>query len=407
MLLGGALALLAAATLGAGAFEDRYDVVAPGIVPGTYPADGARGWGIRGWHRIAGDPAALTLIARSAARPTYAIARVPIDRARYDHIHVRAEIRTRDVQAGRFAWQRAQLRVLGVDARGRPLRHWPLEIASASGTTDWQRIDAAVPVSPEARALSFIALVAANRGELDVRSVEISGAVVKPALAAFERALGALWLLAAGLATVSIARSARGAPSRWLVLAGGLVVAIAGTAPEPHYHSIIDATRGAAAHALERFASRSAPVAVESEGAAQAPSASGEDSPRARSGARGVKPPEAPAEALSEAPAQAGSSEPTPALQLPPLAAHADHGPHLAAFTVLAFLAALAYRSRPGRRAIALLALSGSIQVVQTLSVGRGPSLGDVAADALGIGLGTALAAAACALARISHRSAG
>jgi len=379
-----AAVVLGVLTLFVSQASGRYRVVVPKLLGNLDFANGGAGWFVSpggGVKLLDTTPRIVTLSARGTRRTVLLGRRLGAGDGSYDHVRIGADLRAQALVAGTAPWQRANLALVSLDARGKRLWYWPQQIAAITGTTFWHRYQRSIPLGGPAASRLLVAYVTARSGRLLIRDLTVQGVAESTTYRWLDRGLMGAWALLALWATVMLARRARRRPTRWLaLLCAGLIVA-AGITPQPRFRDELDLGWRVLAAARELLSAEGHSVTVASSPVpARSPS---RRSPPVAGTAGRARDPRAGAERRSR----------SPALGTDFRWAGSDKWTHVAGFLVLALLVLIAYRQHSAIGCIvALTTLGGSIEALQALSITREPEWLDFGSDIAGILLGAAIA---------------
>lgn len=332
---------LCAATFGLFNWEARYRTVASEVVPVLSWGGGRGDWRVSpDGVSLTDDDAAIVALTAGARQRSPSITLVLPDAQRFSHIRVAVDLKARNIVIGSNDWQQGRVILRNVGARGASFRRWPDKIALVSGTSDWQRKSAVIPVHPKAASLVLRVSQEGPSGKLWARRIFVEGVNEAPWFKPVRIVLMVLWAAAGIWIVAALLRNQR---FRLPVLAvAGLSVLIiaAALAPQPQF-----------ADAVHRGFSVFGELLV-----AIAPNLKASISGEVHPEIFGVD------------------------LQV---------ALHVATFAVLGFMVFMTLRDIPRHHLMLYLALAGiSVEALQAFTITRTPNLADSAVDGLGMAFG-------------------
>jgi hypothetical protein len=157
---------------------DRFDVVATNIIPNLSFENGIKHWsGSPKGVALKNKP--LPVIEMRLApnpKPLVLIRSIPAS-DQYSHIQIGADIKINGVKRGAKWWKQAGVILRNLDARGRKITFWPYKVAQMSGTDDWRRYTATLPVSERAKRMQLFFFLDGHAGSMDVTNITVDGLV--------------------------------------------------------------------------------------------------------------------------------------------------------------------------------------------------------------------------------------
>lgn len=332
---------LCAATFGLFNWDARYRTVAREVAPNLSWGGGLNDWRVSpDGVSLTDDDAAIVALTVGAGQRSPSITLVLPDAQRFSHIRVSVDLKARNIVIGSKDWQQGRVILLNVGARGVLFRGWPNKIVLVSGTFDWQRQSAVIPVHPKAASLLLIVSQEGASGKLWARRIFVEGVNEAPWFKPVRIVLMVLWAAAGIWIVAAFLRNQR---FRLPVLAvAGLSVLIiaAALAPQPQFADAVH--RG-----LSVFGELLAATA-----------------PNLKAGISGE-------------------------IHLEFLGVDLQAALHVPAFAVLGFMVFMTFRDIPRHHLMLYLALAGiSVEALQAFTLTRTPNLADSALDGLGIAFG-------------------
>ncbi len=332
---------LCAATFGLFNWDARYRTVASEVAPNLSWGGGRGDWRVSpDGISLTDDDAAIVALTAGAGQRSPSITLVLPDAQRFSHIRVAVDLKARNIVIGSKDWQQGRVILRNVGARGASFRGWPDKIALVSGTSDWQRQSAVIPVHPKAASLLLIVSQEGASGKLWARRIFVEGVNEAPWFKPVRIVLMVLWAAAGIWIVAAFLRNQR---FRLPVLAvAGLSVLIiaAALAPQPQFADAVH--RG-----LSVFGELLAATA-----------------PNLKASISGEIHPEI-------------------------LGVDLQAALHVPAFAVLGFMVFMTFRDIPRHHLMLYLALAGiSVEALQAFTITRTPNLVDSALGGLGIAFG-------------------
>ena len=332
---------LCAATFGLFNWDARYRTVASEVAPNLSWGGGLGDWRVSpDGVSLTDDDAAIVALTAGAGQRSPSITLVLPDAQRFSHIRVAVDLKARNIVIGSNDWQQGRVILRNVGARGASFRRWPDKIALVSGTSDWQRQSAVIPVHPKAASLLLHVSQEGASGKLWARRIFVEGVNEAPWFKPVRIVLMVLWAAAGIWIVAAFLRNQR---FRLPVLAvAGLSVLIiaAALAPQPQF-----------ADAVHRGLSVFGELLVAT-------------APNLKASISGEVHPEI-------------------------LGVDLQVAVHVAAFAVLGFMVFMTLRDIPRHHLMLYLALAGiSVEALQAFTITRTPNLADSAMDGLGIAFG-------------------
>lgn len=336
---------------------------------------------------------------------------------RPDFVRVRVQIRGEALTGEAPHWPRAGVMVHNVDRRGKRLWYWPYTAVGTDGNHAWRQLDGLMPVASSAAELRVLAYVLADDGIGQMRGLTVESAMERPLFALTRVLLWTGWVLLALAAMRYALRFRARLYAGLIVLSLGFVITLAGVTPQPlmaeMVKSISFSTQDLLADAGDQLSElrHTAPgTSPFGEAEPQASDPSERDARPASShlGPDGIAAHQSVDEETDGAskyeergtPAARTAARP-PRTYWVPAFSLIDKVGHLGAFMLLTLLGAYAWPTLAWwRLAGCMIALSGSIQLVQFQLVTREADLLDFAADSLGVCVGALCRSAALALRR-------
>lgn len=370
---------LCAATFGLFNWDARYRTVASEVAPNLSWGGGLNDWRVSpDGVSLTDDDAAIVALTVGAGQRSPSITLVLPDAQRFSHIRVAVDLKARNIVIGSKDWQQGRVILLNVGARGVLFRGWPNKIVLVSGTFDWQRQSAVIPVHPKAASLLLIVSQEGASGKLWARRIFVQGVNEAPWFKPVRIVLMVLWAAAGIWIVAAFLRNQR---FRLPVLAvAGLSVLIiaAALAPQPQFADAVH--RGLSV--FGELLAATAPNLKASISGEVHPCDEGQRSMAGKSCVSG----EAVLETRPWEPDDAWFAvELNPEINGVDLQAAA----HVAVFAVLGFMVFMTFRDIPRHHLMLYLALAGiSVEALQAFTLMRTPKLADSALDGLGIAFG-------------------
>jgi hypothetical protein len=226
---------------------DRFDTVVTKIVPNLSFEDGVKYW--------SGSPKGISLKnkplpviqMRLAPNPKpLLLARVIPIPDRFTHIRVGADVKIDGVQPGPVWWEQAGIIVRSLDKKWRKIPFWPYEVVLKSGTVDWRRHEAVIPVSSDAQEMRLLVFLDGRAGTMEVTNITIDSAVPSPWVFYAKAGLIAAWVILGLwiLAPLLLANSRN--ILAYFALAAFLATLAAVLAPQPELSHVTNRTLNAA-----------------------------------------------------------------------------------------------------------------------------------------------------------------
>jgi len=289
------------------------------------------------------------------------------DPRRFKHIRIRVEAKLEDVLLGAEGWQQAGVMLRSFDRAGQRLWYWPYEVFASTGTSDWRRYDAVIPVGAEVAAMRLFLYHAGISGKLSLRALEIDAVSEAGWFKTTRLALIVLWCLAGAWVLVPLifwrVRDLKGR----VCLLLGIAILVAGLTPQPYFRDSANAVVALLELPMERSGS-SVQTSRSNEG-------SGVHKEARESQERWTFP--------------SPTIEPvdTEGSKAPGVIQNLDL--HLAAFAMLGFLAFFAFPNVPWPHLMLYLLLGAlASEVLQVFSITRTAQVQDGVMNFLGIILG-------------------
>ena len=155
-------------------WDGRYQPVAAPPLPNLGMENGFRHWagtpGVVGFVTDSGTSVRLSA-GRQGLIPML-LRPVPVDPT-WERLRLGADVKLENVAEGRRPWRRAGILLRSFDSRGRRLPHWPFVVARMSGTADWHRLEAMLPLTERARGSVLYIYQGGPSGRLWVRNITI------------------------------------------------------------------------------------------------------------------------------------------------------------------------------------------------------------------------------------------
>jgi len=378
-----ALALvLAVVTVAFHQWDGRFALVRPGILANLDFAAGPRGWQTSGAGvRLPGARGRPLALETGAGQRLAVVGRYLRDPGRFRDIRVAVDLAAEGLVAGDQAWQRGGVILRAYGRDGHVLWYWPYVVTMIDGSRDWRRYQAVIPVG-EAAAMQLFVYNAARSGRLLVRGIALDAVAESWWATAVWFGLAALWVAGGLWVALPLAAAWRRSWARaaTLVVAAGITVGV--LTPQPLLSdSIADLEAGLGTLAPPVVA----PATPQAGAGGRAATGKGGDATTGKGGGATT----GGGSAGSTGSATETRRAETPAQPLLGLEQRA----HLAAFTLLAVLAGIAYRGA-GRVVVYLLVTAVALEAVQAFVVTRTVDVADGGMNALGVALGSGLALA-------------
>jgi hypothetical protein len=162
------------------------------------------------------------------------------DPRRFKHIWIRVEAKLEDVLPGAEGWQQAGVMLRSFDRAGQRLWYWPYQVFASTGTSDWRRFDAVIPVGAEVAAMRLFLYHAGISGKLSLRALEIDAVTEAGWFKTTRLALIVLWCLAGAWVLVPLifwrVRDLKGR----VCLVLGIAILVAGLTPQPYLRDSVN-----------------------------------------------------------------------------------------------------------------------------------------------------------------------
>lgn len=370
---------LCAATFGLFNWDARYRTVASEVAPNLSWGGGLGDWRVSpDGVSLTDDDAAIVALTAGAGQRSPSITLVLPDAQRFSHIRVAVDLKARNIVIGSKNWQQGRVILRNVSARGASFPRWPDNIALVSGTSDWQRKSAVIPVHPKAASLVLRVSQEGGSGKLWARRIFVEGVNEAPWFKPARIGLMVLWA-AAGIWIVAALLHNQRFKLPALAVAGLCVLIIAAAlAPQPQFADAVH--RGISV--FEELLVAAAPNLKASISGEIHPCDEGQRSMAGKSCVSG------------EAVLETQPWEPDDAwfavkLKLEILGFNLPAAAHVAVFAVLGFMVFMTLHDIPRHHLMLYLALAGiSIEALQAFTITRTPNLADSAVDGLGIAFG-------------------
>ena len=228
--------LLCCASLAAFTSSARYETDRPEILPN-------QSWDSRvsHWQRtrhgvdlIRTDNVPTVVLTVGGGQRFAVLSQRIADPRRFKHIWIRVEAKLEDVLPGAEGWQQAGVMLRSYDRAGQKLWYWPYEVFASTGTSDWRRYDAVIPVGAEVAAMRLFLYHAGISGKLSLRALEIDAVSEAGWFKTTRLALIVLWCLAGAWVLVPLifwrVRDLKGR----VCLLLGIAILVAVLTPQPY-----------------------------------------------------------------------------------------------------------------------------------------------------------------------------
>ena len=362
--------LLCCVSLAAFNSSARYETDRSGILPNQSWDSGVSHWQRtrHGVDLIRTDSVPTVVLTFRGGQRFAVLSHRIADPRRFKHIWIRVEATLEDVLPGAEGWQQAGVMLRSFDRAGQRLWYWPYEVFASTGTSDWRRYDAVIPVGAEVAAMRLFLYHAGISGKLSLRALEIDAVSEAGWFKTTRLALIVLWCLAGAWVLVPlIFRRVRDLKGRVCLLLG-IAILVAVLTPQPNLRDSANAVVALLKLPMERGGS-SVQTSRSNEGSGVHKEA-GESQERWTFPSPTIEPVD------------------TEGSKAPGVIQNLDLG-HLAAFAMLGFLAFFAFPNVPWPH-LMLYLLVGALasEVLQVFSITRSAQVQDGVMNFLGIILG-------------------
>ncbi len=182
-------------TFAAFTMPSRYETIGTTGILDWGPADDSSQLGGSGRERTSGS--ASNDGVRLAAGNGKVIPAVyfPLpDMGNAEFVRANVDVLAERIVPGLEPWQVARVLVLSFDFQARMLTHWPKEVASLSGDSDWSDRQLIVPTAGEVAQLRLVAYNAATSGTIGIRNLSAEQLTERPIFVAFRIGLLLVWV---------------------------------------------------------------------------------------------------------------------------------------------------------------------------------------------------------------------
>lgn len=361
--------LLCSASLAAFTSSARYETDRSEILPNQSWDSGVSHWQRtrHGVDLIRTDSIPTVVLTVGGGQRFAVLSQRIADPRRFKHIRIRVEAKLEDVLLGAEGWQQAGVMLRSFDRAGQRLWYWPYEVFASTGTSDWRRYDAVIPVGAEVAAMRLFLYHAGISGKLSLRALEIDAVSEAGWFKTTRLALIVLWCLAGAWVLVPLifwrVRDLKGR----VCLLLGIAILVAGLTPQPYFRDSANAVVALLELPMERGGS-SVQTSRSNEGS-------------------GVHKEARESQERRPSPSPANEPVDTKRFTAPGVIQNLDL--HLAAFAMLGFLAFFAFPNVPWPHLMLYLLLGAlASEVLQVFSITRTAQLQDGVMNFLGIILG-------------------